>query len=252
MPRLRERVAIVTGAASGIGRATARLMAEEGASIVAADINGEGAERVAAEVTQTGGRAIGIRVDIGNNDEVRQMVERAVAHFGRVDIMVNGAARIPVPEGPIEERNLADMENEISVTLIGAIRCCRAVVPYMIKQNSGRIINVCSDGGKGGSPSQSIYAASKAGLTCFSKSIAAELGSRGVTVNCVSPGAIKTPAMLQYLAENPAREEFFLARVPLRRLGEPEDIAHMIIFLASDDAAYITGQDYSVNGGSRM
>jgi NAD(P)-dependent dehydrogenase (short-subunit alcohol dehydrogenase family) len=227
-------------------------MAEEGASIVAADINGEGAERVAAEITQTGGRAIGIRADIGNNDEVRQMVERTIAHFGRVDIMVNGAAQIPVSEGPIEERDLADVENEISVTLIGAIRCCRAVVPYMIKQNSGRIINVGSDGGKGGSPNQSIYAASKAGLACFSKSIAAELGSRGITVNCVSPGATKTPAMIRYLAENPAREEFFLARVPLRRFGEPEDIAHMIIFLASDDAAYITGQDYSVNGGSRM
>ncbi len=252
MPRFTEKVAIITGAASGIGRATTRLLAEDGASIVVADINGEGAQQVAAEITHAGGRAIGIQVDIGSNDTVRHMVETTVARFGRVDIMVNSAARIPVPEGPIEERDLADVENEIGVTLVGVIRCCHAVIPHMIKQNSGRIINVTSDGGRAGSQNQSIYAASKAGVACFSKSIAAELGSKGITVNCVAPGATKTPAMIRYLTENPDREKLFLARVPLRRLGTPEDIAYMIAFLASDEAAYITGQEYSVNGGTRM
>jgi len=227
-------------------------MAAEGAGIVVADVNGVGAECVAADVTQSGGRAIAIRVDVGNNEEVHQMVAGTIAHFGRVDILVNAAARIPVVEGPIAERDLTEVENEISITLIGAIRCCRAVVPHMIKQSSGRIINVGSDAGKLGAPNQSVYAASKAGLSCFSKSIAAELGKRGIMVNCVSPGAIKTPAMMRYLAVHPGREQRLLAGAPLHRLGEPEDIAHMIGFLASDEAAYITGQDYSVNGGLRM
>jgi NAD(P)-dependent dehydrogenase (short-subunit alcohol dehydrogenase family) len=147
---------------------------------------------------------------------------------------------------------MVQIENELNITLTGTIRCCWAVVPHMIKQMSGRIISLTSAAGKIGSSKMSVYSAAKAGVAGFSRAIAQEVATKGITVNCVCPGTIKTPAMARHIAENPRLEKAYLASNPMHRMGEPEDIAAMIIFLASDDAKYITGQEYSVDGGTRM
>jgi len=250
--RLKDKVAIVTGASSGIGQATAQLMAREGAAIVIADINIEGMEKVAQDIRKSGGRALAIKTDIANNDEVKQTVEKTIAQFGRLDILVNNAAHLTAPTTFLHERDMAQVENEIGITLTGTIRCCRAVIPQMIRQKSGRIISVTSDSGKHGTPRVSIYSACKAGVAGLTRAIAQELATEGITVNCVAPGAILTQNLASSLAVNPEVTKPFLAQIPMGRMGEPEDIAKMIVFLASDDAKYITGQDYSVDGGLRM
>lgn len=250
--KLDGKTAIITGAASGIGRATAKLMIKENACVVIADINKERAEKTAEDIIGSGGKALPLKVDISSNNEVNKMVERTIAEFGRVDILVNNAALVPAPVIPFHERDMAQIETELNVTLMGTIRCCLAVIPYMLKQRSGRIINLTSEASKNGAPRMSIYAAGKAGVSGFTRSIAGEFATKGITVNCVSPGTIITPAMLQHIKENPRLENAYIAAIPMHKLGEPEDIANMIVFLSSDDAKYITGQDYSVNGGSRM
>jgi NAD(P)-dependent dehydrogenase (short-subunit alcohol dehydrogenase family) len=252
MTRLTDKVAIITGAASGIGRATAYLMAREGAVVVILDINRQGAEEVARDIKKSGGRALALKTDVASDNEVKQMVEKTIEEFGRVDILVNGAALVPAPVIPIQERDMTQVETELNVTLTGAIRCCRSVVPHMLKQMSGRIISVTSDASKTGASRMSIYSAAKAGVAGFSRAVAQELATKGITVNCVCPGSIKTPAMTRHLIENPRLEKAQLASIPMHRMGEPEDIAAMVVFLASDDAKYITGQEYSVDGGTRM
>jgi 3-oxoacyl-[acyl-carrier protein] reductase len=250
--RLKDKVAIITGAASGIGRATAYLMAREGAMVVISDINRQGAEEVARDIKKSGGRALALKTDVASDEEVKQMVDKTIEKFGRVDILVNGAALVPAPVIPLHERDMAQIENELSITLTGTIRCCRAVVPHMLKQMSGRIISLTSAASKTGASRMSIYSAAKAGVAGFSRAVAQEVATKGITVNCVCPGSIKTPAMAQHIIENPKLEKAYLASTPMHRMGEPEDIAAMIVFLASDDAKYITGQEYSVDGGTRM
>ncbi|MFA4836595.1 MAG: 3-oxoacyl-ACP reductase family protein [Dehalococcoidia bacterium] len=253
--RLKGKVAIVTGAASGIGRATAHAIAREGASVIIADINKEGGEKIAEDIRKSGGKALAVKTDISKQDEVRQMVERAIAQFGRVDILVNNAAFMEMSPRLFHETDVVEWKPEIDTTFIGTLLCCRAVIPHMLKRKSGRIISVASDAGKmvvRGVPPLPVYSGCKAAVAGFSRAIAFELAPEGITVNCVSPGTIKTEPMAKIIAELPGIEQQWLPSIPMGRSGEPEDIANMIVFLASDDAKYITGQDYSVNGGMRM
>ncbi len=250
--RLKDKVAIITGAASGIGRVTAFLMAKEGAKLVVSDINLHAVEEVAEEIVGSGGRALVLKADVGSDTEVAQMVDKTMKEFGRIDILVNCAALVPAPVIPIHERDMKQVQNELNISLTGTIRSCRAVIPHMLQQKSGRIINLTSAAGKNGAPRMSIYSAAKAGVAGFSRAVAQEVAAKGITVNCVCPGPIKTPAMAKHLAENPRMEKAYLDSTPMHRIGEPEDIAAMIIFLASDEAKYITGQEYSVDGGTRM
>ncbi|MFA4836100.1 MAG: 3-oxoacyl-ACP reductase family protein [Dehalococcoidia bacterium] len=247
--RFKGKVAIVTGSSSGIGKAIACAFAREGASVVVNGRNMKRIEDVAAEVRTLGAKALAIKADVSKEEDVKRMVERTMAEFGRVDIMVNNAAFVPAPAIPFPQRDMAQVEEEISVTLTGTIRCCRAVVPYMLKQKSGRIINITSGSAKLCAPVISIYSACKAGVACFSRAIAKELGPQGITVNCVCPGLTKSPSADQFLKDAPEVAKEFLSHIPLGRFGEPEEIASMVTFLASDDASYITGQDYSVCGG---
>lgn len=250
--RLKDRVAIVTGAASGIGRATAHALAGEGASVVIGDMDHEGGEKVAEEIKKSGGRALAVTADISKEDEVKQMVQRAIDEFGRVDIMVNNAGFVTLSPKPFHETDLAEWKAEIDITLVGTLLCCKAVLPHMLKQKNGRIISVSSDAGKGGSSGFALYSGCKSAIAGFSRTLAHELATQGITVNCVSPGLIHTPGLAMAMAKVPDAESQWLALVPMGKMGEPEDVASMIVFLASDGAKHITGQDYSVNGGGRM
>jgi 3-oxoacyl-[acyl-carrier protein] reductase len=247
MLELTDRVAIVTGASRGIGRAIALALAARGAAVVAADLLIDGAQDVAREIEGGGGRADAIALDVTDAAAVDAAFKRVVERFGRIDILVNNA-------GIARDQLLLRMKREewdtvLATNLTGAFICTQAVVRPMIKQRGGRIINISSVVGQNGNAGQSNYAASKAGLIGFTKSVARELASRNVTANAIAPGLIDTD-MTRGLPES-TRDEW-ASKVPLGRWGTSGDVASAVCFLASDEAAYITGQVLNVNGGMYM
>ena len=249
--RLKDKVAIVTGAAQGMGQATASAMAKEGASVVVADINSEGAAKVAKDINKSGGKAIAIKVDISKEAQVKQMVEKTIEKFGRLDILANIAALTDMTSyfRPFQDTTMEDWKPHIEITLYGSMLCTREVIPHMLKHNSGRIINMASNSGKTGEPYLAAYSASKAAIIGYSKAIAQELALQGITVNCVSPGSVNTPALEKGYAAAPEAKELYLQRYAMHRAGNPEEIASVFVFLASDEASYVTGQVWSVDGG---
>jgi 2-hydroxycyclohexanecarboxyl-CoA dehydrogenase len=250
-PRLQGRVAVITGSASGIGHSTALAMVEEGAAVVIADLDGEGATRVAGAIEEAGGSALAVRTDVADQASVNGMVDATIGRFGRLDILVNNAAGKGFRKLFVET-DVDDWHSEIDIELMGTLFCCRAAIPHMLAQGSGRIISVTSGSGKAGTPNRSLYAACKAAIAGFSRSIARELATEGITVNCVAPGPVLTPRRARVAQEHPDLEQTYYAGVPMGRAAQPEEIAAIIVYLASDDAAYITGQDISVDGGFYM
>ena len=243
---LRDRVAIVTGASRGIGRAVARRLAADGAAVVAA-ARSDHADGVAAEIRDAGGRSVGVSVDVTDPERVEAMVRAALDEYGRIDVLVNNA-------GIVRDRLALRMTPEdwdavVATNLTAAFACARAVLRPMIRQRGGRIVNVGSVVGRMGNAGQANYAASKAGLEGFSKALAREVASRGITVNVVAPGMIDTD-MTAGLGES-ARKTL-LAQIPAGRLGTAGDVAGAVCFLASDEAAYVTGHVLAVNGGMYM
>ena len=243
---LRDRVAVVTGASRGIGRAIARHLGAAGASVVAA-ARGDHADAVAEEIRSAGGRAVGVSVDVTDADQIAAMVRTALDEFGRVDALVNNAGI--VRDQLALRMTLADWDPVVATNLTAAFTCARAVLRPMLKQRSGRIISVGSVVGQMGNPGQINYAASKAGLVGFSKALAREVATRGITVNVVAPGMIDTD-MIARLGES--AHAAMIAQIPLGRLGTTDDVASAVCFLASDEAAYITGHVLAVNGGMYM
>jgi 3-oxoacyl-[acyl-carrier protein] reductase len=244
MYELTDRVALVTGASRGIGRAIALAMSRLGAVVVATDVLGDEVRDVAAEIERAGGRGAAAAVDITDPAAVEAAVATALERFGRLDILVNNA-------GVTRDNLLARMKREdwqfvIDVNLTGAFNCMQAVMRPMMKQRSGRIISISSVVGQMGNAGQANYGASKAGLIGLSKSLAREIAGRNITVNVVAPGLIDTH-MTRVLPESVRNE--WAAKVPLGRLGTAEDVASAVCFLASDEAGYITGQVLAVNGG---
>jgi 2-hydroxycyclohexanecarboxyl-CoA dehydrogenase len=250
MGRMDSKIALVTGAASGIGRAIALVLGSEGACVVVADIDIIGAEKVAGEIRASDGKSMAMQVDISKEADVKRAVEKAIGTFGRVDILVNNAAYLGFS---LEHKLFMDTDEEewnrhINVTLKGTLHCCKTVIPYMKKQGGGRIINITSDSAKTMAPKgEAVYSASKSAVTGFSKCLAGELARDNILVNCVAPGFTMTPAVR---ATRPQKWiDSVSAAIPLRKPGEPEDIAYMVLFLASNEAKYITGQHFSVDGG---
>ena len=246
MDSLRDRVAIVTGASRGIGRVVARRLGAAGVAVVAA-AREQHAEAAAADICKAGGRAVAVSVDVTDPGQIDAMVRTALDAFGRIDVLVNNAG---IARDRLALRmTLADWESVIATNLTAAFTCARAVLRPMLKQRSGRIINVGSVVGQMGNAGQVNYAASKAGLVGFSMALACEVASRGITVNVVAPGMIDTD-MTADLGES--AHSAMLGQIPLGRLGTADEVAAAVCFLASDESAYITGHVLAVNGGMYM
>lgn len=250
--KLANKVAIVTGAGGGIGRAIAIRFAEEGASLVLNDIYLEGLKKVATEVRDMGGEVKAVRSDVTNGQEVKQMIRAALDEFGRIDILANvagGTAR-GKKRGYFHEVSEDAWNSVIDLNLRGTLMCCHAVIKPMMKNRSGKIINIGSVAGMiGSSMAMADYSAAKAGVIGFTKALAKELGAYGINVNCVSPGPIGTPHFFTLDQETIKRLKSFTY---LKRLGKPEEVANVVVFLASDEASYITGQNYAVCGGRSL
>lgn len=246
---LRDRVAIVTGASRGIGRAIALELATVGATVVVNYArSSQAAEAVVAEITEAGGSAIALQADVSQPDEANHLISHTKKELGRVDILVNNAGI--TRDTLVLRMKLEDWQSVIDLNLTGVFLCTKAASQVMLRQKSGRIINIASVSGVMGIAGQANYSAAKAGVIGFSKAMAKELSSRGITVNVVAPGFINTD-MTQELKEDYKQQ--VLKEIPLGRYGEPEDIAGMVRFLAADPAAaYITGQTFNVDGGLVM
>lgn len=245
---LAGRVAVVTGASRGIGRAIATLLAQRGADVVCGDRLAEQAKTTAEEIaTATGRRTSGCLVDVADSKSVQEFIDCALSNFGKIDILVNNAGI--TRDNLILRINEEDWDVVLNVNLKGAFNCCKAVVRPMMKQRYGRIVNITSVVGLSGNAGQANYAASKAGMIGLTKSLARELGSRNITVNAVAPGYVTT-ALTESLPQE--IKEASIKATPLGRFGTPEDIAYAVAFLVSDEAAFITGQVLSVDGGMVM
>jgi 3-oxoacyl-[acyl-carrier protein] reductase len=247
MSSLEGRTALVTGASQGIGRACAIELAKSGAKVALAARNEAKLAEVVAEITGAGGRAQAFAIDIASEESIKAGAKAALAHFGSIEILINNAGI--TKDGLMMRMKRADWDAVLSTNLTGTFLLTQALVSSMLKARWGRIINISSVVGETGQAGQANYAASKAGLIGLTKSLARELASRGITSNAVAPGYIET-AMTAVLEEK--QREAMLAHIPLGRAGSDQDIAHAVRFLASDEAAYITGHVLDVNGGMYM
>jgi NAD(P)-dependent dehydrogenase (short-subunit alcohol dehydrogenase family) len=248
MGRLDGKIAIITGAASGIGKATARRVASEGARTVVADLNAAGAKEVADAISAAGGEAAAVQVDLGDSDSVRAMVEAAVTAYGGLDILHNNAAATHLAatkDLPVRAADPAVWDETMRINLRGTMVAIQAAVPHLIERGGGSVINTSSGSGLTGDLRNPAYGASKAALISLTRYVATEFGREGIRCNAISPGFI-------VIGEKAGREAVhatMLRHTLTPRLGQPADVAALVVFLASDEAAFITGQNICVDGG---
>ena len=247
MKRLQDKVAIVTGGARGIGLAVARAYAREGAIVVIADVNEEGAAAAAAQVAQTGARTMAIGVNVADQASVSSMVEKVVAAHGRVDILMNNAG--VGGNTPFLETSLADWNRIVGINLTGAFMVAQAVAREMVKSGGGKIVNIASLSGQRGGNGRAAYGSAKAGLELLTKVMAVELAPYNINVNNIAPGAIETE-MAKFAHDKPTRAAYNYL-IPMTRYGTPEEVADAAVFLCSDEARYVHGHTLNVDGGFR-
>jgi 2-hydroxycyclohexanecarboxyl-CoA dehydrogenase len=244
------RVVMVTGGAQGIGAGIGRAFASAGAAVAVCDLQAEIAEQTARAIQEKGGRAVAVPTDVSDAASVRSAVAAVASELGTIDILVNNAGVDTIEMFVDSEESTWD--RLIAVNLKGTLLCCRAVLDPMLARGSGRIINIGSDAGRVGSSGEAVYSATKGGIIAFTKTLAREVARTGVTVNCVCPGPTDTKLLAQVEDFDPKLHASLARAIPLKRLGRPEDVAGMVVFLASDSASYITGQTISVSGGLTM
>lgn len=242
---LTHKKAVVTGAGQGIGKAIAFRLANAGADVAILDLNLSAAEEVAKEIEALGRQSIPIPTDVSYADDVNAAIDKVLSEFGRVDILVNNAG-IAGRTLPLTELDESDWDSVIGVNLTGVFLCCKAVIDTMIEQDYGRIVNIASISGKEGNPTMIPYSVSKAGVICLTKALAKEVTDYNIRVNAVSPAVIETPIM-EGMAQSTI--DYMVGKIPLGRIGKPEEVAAVVNFLASDEVSFVTGQCYDVSGG---
>lgn len=247
MADMKGRIAVVTGAGSGIGRGIAQRLAQRGATVAVADINTEGAAQTVAAL---GDDSAAFTADVSDYEAVQKMTSEVMDRYGRIDILVNCAGWDKIEPFLDNDRSLWD--KVIGINLYGVIHTCHAVLPIMIEQGYGRIVNIGSDAGRVGSSGEAVYSATKGGIIAMSKTLAREMARHKISINTVCPGPSDTPLFEQIAGYNPKIVEALKKAIPFRRLGTPEDLAGAVAFFASDEAAFVTGQTLSVSGGLTM
>jgi NAD(P)-dependent dehydrogenase (short-subunit alcohol dehydrogenase family) len=251
--RFQDKVAVITGSANGIGRATARILAGEGAYLVAVDTNGPALASLAEELEAGGGSVITMEVDVLDSPQVERMVDSIVGRLGRIDILVNavgGSTIIPNSTAIVDDLTLEDWDNVIQFNLKGTFLCTKAALKQMKRQEEGKIVNFSSIAGHGLSESSSAYAAAKAGIMAFTKKVAKEAGPYGITCNAIAPGMTLSDRIGRRWAQRSEEDkQRSIEAIPLRRVAQPEDQAKVVAFLVSADADYVTGVTIDVSGG---
>jgi 2-hydroxycyclohexanecarboxyl-CoA dehydrogenase len=246
-----DRVALVTGGASGIGRAVVRRLAREGARVAAADLDLAGAEEAAAEAKEAGGEGLAVGMDVTDTGSVRAGVARVLETWGRIDVLANVAGWDRIR--PFVETDEELWGRIIAINFRGVLATCHAVLPGMIERGGGAVVNVASEAGRAGSSGQAVYSGAKGAVISFSRALAREVARHGIRVNVVAPGLTDTPLLRRMIDEgNEKLIEAIVKATPIRRLATPEEVAEAVVFLASDRASFITGQTLGVGGGLVM
>jgi NAD(P)-dependent dehydrogenase (short-subunit alcohol dehydrogenase family) len=248
--RLEDKVCVITGGGSGMGRIAAEMFAREGAKVVVADVSEETAESAASAVTGAGGRVTAFAGDVSNEDDARRMIEHAVAAFGRVDVLYNNAGIMPAADHSVIDTDVATWDKCMAVNVRGVFLGCKHAIPRMVDQGSGSIINIASFVAiLGCSVPQDAYTASKGAVLSLTRSLAVQFGPKGVRSNAICPGPVETPLLMDWLVKDEEAKRIRLARNPSGRFGKPEEIVYMAMYLASDESRWTNGASLVVDGG---
>jgi NAD(P)-dependent dehydrogenase (short-subunit alcohol dehydrogenase family) len=248
--RLADKVALITGAGSGMGRVAAQLFAAEGAKVVVAEFSEEAGAETVRLVTDAGGAASFVRADVAREEDARSMVEHAVATYGRLDVLYNNAGVMPEADHSVIDTDVETWDQVMAVNLRGVYLGCRFAIPQMLEQGSGSVINISSFVALlGCSVPQDAYTASKGAVLSLTRSLAVQFGGRGVRSNAICPGPIETPLLMEWLLKDEAAKQLRLARNPTGRFGQPEEIVNVAIYLASDESRWTNGAHFVIDGG---